>query len=273
MAESGVLELRVLGPFEAAVHGQAVELGGPRLRGVLARLVVARGRAVGVETLVAELWRGRPPADAQRTVRTYVSRLRAALRRAGGPCAEDALVTRPPGYLLRADLTALDALRFEGLAASGRQALDAGLPQVAVQRLTAALDVWRGDAFAEFDGHPGIAAEAARLERERLSAIEARLDATLVLGLDARAAAELEGLVHAHPTRERLWGQLMTALYRSGRQAEALAAFRAARAVLVEDHGVEPSPRLAEIHRQVLRNDPALDTVPASAASFAGRGG
>ncbi len=255
-SETGVLELRVLGPLETVVDGRSVDLGGPQLRCVLARLAVAPGRTVSVGALAAELWGAFPPADAHRTVRTYVSRLRTALRCAAG--AEGLLVTRPPGYQLRVDPTVVDAVRFERLAASGRQALAAQQPQLAVQRLTTALGLWRGDAFAEFDRHPAIAAEATRLERTRMSAIEARIEAALVMGLDAQVAVELEGLVRAHPTREVLWGQLMTALYRSGRQAEALSAFQLARAVLIEDHGVEPSPGLVEIHRQILRHDTAL---------------
>jgi DNA-binding SARP family transcriptional activator len=258
-SETAVLELRVLGPFEATVCGRAVDPGGPRLRGVLARLAVAPGRTVSVCGLVGELWGPCPPPDAHRTVRTYTSRLRGALRRAGGPEAEELLVTRAPGYQLRAEQVAIDAVRFERSAALGRQALEERLPGLAVQRLTAALEQWRGDAYAEFDGYPAISVAAARLERARLSAVEARVEAALMLGQDAQVANELEGLVRDHPTRERLWGQLMTALYRSGRQTEALAAFRAARSLLIEDHGVEPSPQLAEIHRQVLTHDAALE--------------
>ncbi|MEV5847055.1 AfsR/SARP family transcriptional regulator [Streptomyces sp. NPDC051985] len=255
-SELPVLELRVLGPFETVVKGRAVDLGGPQLRGVLARLVIVPGRTVSVAALAAELWGAWPPADAHRTVRTYVSRLRTALRSAAG--AEGLLVTRPPGYQLRVDPMTVDAVRFERLAASGRQALDAQQPQLALERLTAALGLWRGDAFAEFNHHPAIAAEATWLERSRLSAIEARIEAALALGCEAQAAVELEGLVRAHPARERLWGQLMTALYRSGRQAEALSAFQTARAVLIKEYGVEPSPGLVEIHRQVLHHDAAL---------------
>lgn len=265
-SETVALELRVLGPLETVVNGRSVDLGGPQLRCVLARLAVVPGRTVSVGALAAELWGGRPPADAHRTVRTYVSRLRTALRCAAGP--EELLVTRPPGYQLRVDPTVVDATRFEQLAASGLQALAARQPQLAVQRLTNALGLWRGDAFAEFDHHPAIAAEATRLERSRMSAIEARTEASLVMGLHVQVAVELESLVRIHPTREVLWGQLMTALYRSGRQAEALSAFRIARTVLIQDHGVEPSPGLVEIHRQVLQHDAALS--PARRSPSAG---
>ncbi|WP_329222086.1 AfsR/SARP family transcriptional regulator [Streptomyces sp. NBC_01485] len=255
--EDSALELRVLGPLEAAVHGRPVGLGGPQPRGVLAQLAAVPGRTVSVWALVDELWGARPPRDAHRTVRTYVSRLRAALRRAAGTDAPTALVTRPPGYQLRVDPTMVDAVRFERLVTSGRQALGTQ-PRLAFEQLTAALGLWRGDAFAEFRHLPAIAAKSTQLEQVRLSALEARIEAALVLRLDAQAAVELEGLVRAHPTRELLWGQLMIALYRLGRQADALAAFRTARALLREEHGVEPSPALAEVHHRVLRHDVAL---------------
>ncbi|MFB4295071.1 BTAD domain-containing putative transcriptional regulator [Actinomadura sp. NTSP31] len=268
MPEMEVLELRVLGPFEAVAGGRLVGLGGPRIRGVLARLAVVPGRTVSVAALVAELWGPRPPEDAYRTVRTYVSRLRAALRPAG---PHELLVTRAPGYQLRTEQVAIDAVRFERAVAEGCRAPG---PRVAAERLTQALELWRGEPFAEFSEvgeHPGLAAEAARLERLRLTAIEARAEAALQLGLDAQVAAELEELVRDHPTRERLWGGLMVALYRSGRQADALSAYRSARRVLVGEHGVEPSRALVEIHRRVLRQDPALDLDRSASAVRAGR--
>ena len=255
--ETPVLHVRVLGPLEAVVRGRTVDLGGPKPSGVLARLAAAPGRTVSVGTLVDELWGPRPPRDAHRTVRTYVSRLRAALRLVGGADAASVLVTRAPGYELHVDPAFVDACRFERLVASGRQAL-ATQPRLALEHRTQALGLWRGDAFAEFGDLPGIAATAVQLERLRLSATEARIESALALGLDAQAAAELEVLVQAHPTRELLWGQLMIALYRLGRQAEALGAFRAACVLLREEHGIEPSPSLAGVHSRILRHDPAL---------------
>jgi len=268
MSGDGPVEVRVLGSFEVAARGRKVELGGPRLRGVLARLAIAPGRTVSVEALATELWGPYPQYDVHRTVRTYVSRLRAALRRVG---AGDVLVTRSPGYLLRAELLSTDAARFERTAALGRRQLEDQRPGTAVQTLTAALEMWRGDAYAEFGEEPTVAAEAARLERSRLSAVEARIEAALALGLDAQATGELEGLVRAYPTRERFWGQLMTALYRSGRQAEALAAYRTVSSLLIVDHGVEPSPWLVEIHRKVLRQDAALEPRSAGLARSVGQ--
>ncbi|MDQ0933209.1 AfsR/SARP family transcriptional regulator [Streptomyces turgidiscabies] len=252
------LELRVLGPLEAAVHGRPVALGGPQPQGVLAQLAAVPGRTVGVWALVDELWGARPPKGAHRTVRTYVSRLRAALRHTGGADAAAVLVTRPPGYQLRMDPSAVDAVRFERLVASGQQML-ATRPWQAFELLSTALGLWRGDAFAEFRHLPAIAARSTQLEQLRLSATETRIEAALVLGLDAQAAVELEGLVLAHPTRELLWGQLMIAFYRLGRQADALAAFRTARALLMDEHGVEPSPALAGVHRRILQHDADLN--------------
>ncbi|MET9914555.1 AfsR/SARP family transcriptional regulator [Streptomyces sp. NPDC006476] len=255
--ETHGLHVRVLGPLEAVVLGRAVDLGGPQPRGVLARLAAAPGRTVSVGTLVDELWGPLPPRDAHRTVRTYVSRLRAALRLVGGADAAAALVTRAPGYELHVHPAYIDAGRFERLVASGQQAL-AAQPRIAFEHLTQALGLWRGDAFAEFGHLPGIAATAVHLERLQLSATEARIESALALGLDTQAAAELEMLVQAHPTRELLWGQLMIALYRLGRQADALGAYRTASVLLREEHGIEPSPALAGVHSRILRHDPAL---------------
>ncbi|NUP48827.1 MAG: tetratricopeptide repeat protein [Catenulispora sp.] len=259
------LEFRLLGPFEAAADGHVVYLGGPRVRGVLARLVVDAGRTVSLTALVDDLWDGRAPLDAARTVRTYVSRLRKALTQ-----TPDVLLTRPPGYLLHVDCDAVDSLRFERLAQAGRRSLAGGRAQLAFEELTEALQLWRGAALAEFEDMPVLRGEAARLERLRLTVLEDRNDAALALGLESRVAADVEDLVRAHPLRERMWGQLMTALYRSGRQAEALAAFRDARAAMIAEHGVEPSPALVDVHLRILRQDPELTAVAASAGGSDG---
>ena len=257
------LVFRVLGPFEVTATGQAVHLGGPRLRAVLARLLVAAGRPVGVTELVNEIWTVEPPPDASRTVRTYVSRLRSALSgTAVTSGAREILATRAPGYMLQIDEDTVDALRFKRLAAAGRQALAAGSPGLASERLAAALAMWRSDdAYGEFAACPVVAAAGARLNRQRLDVLEDRIEADLATGNGHDLVTEIESLVRAHPTRERLWGQLMVALYRSGRQSDALVAFRKARDVLVTEHGVDPSPDLLRIHQRILAQDPAL--VPA----------
>jgi DNA-binding SARP family transcriptional activator len=236
-----------------------LELGGPQRRAVLALLVAHAGRVVSVAALVDGLWGEYPPPDAARTVRTYVSRLRTALLpAAAGRRADELIVTRPPGYTLRLDPDTLDAARFERLAVAGGQALEAGQPAVAAERLAAALGLWRGDAYAEFGDTPALLAEGARLEQLRRAAVEDRIEADLAAGMGGQLIAELEGLVGRHPGHERLWGQLMTALYRSGRQVDALQAYQRARGVLIEESGLEPSPGLTETHRQVLAQDPRL---------------
>ncbi|WP_432828738.1 BTAD domain-containing putative transcriptional regulator [Dactylosporangium sp. CA-092794] len=248
----------VLGPLTLALDGEPAHIGGPQVRIVLARLLVDAPHRVSVSALVDELWAHFPPADADRTARTYVSRLRRTLRKAAPPDVEDLLVTLPGGYELRAGTGAVDAARFEELAAAGHRALDQGAPAVAVRLLGEALALWRGDAYAEFADSPTLLAEGTRLDRLRLAAVEDHMSALLATGSDEVAVDNLEALARAYPLRERLWGQLMTALYRSGRQAEALAAFRDARAALIDGHGVEPSPDLIDIHRKILNHDPSL---------------
>jgi len=243
----------VLGPFEVRAHGEDIELDGPRLRVVLASLVAGAGRVVGVDAIAEQLWQEHPPPDAHRSVRTYVSLLRKAFR----PAA-DLIVTRPPGYLLAAGPGAVDADEFERLAADGRRALAGGEPVRAAEDLAAAARLWRGDAYGEFRDAPALRAEAVRLDQLRLAATEDRIDADLATGAGGELVAELEVLLGAHPGHERLWGQLITALYRAGRQSDALGAYRRARDTLIENSGLEPSPALTEIHRQVLTQDPRL---------------
>jgi DNA-binding SARP family transcriptional activator len=248
------------------------ELGGPQLRVVLALLTANAGRAVSVAALMEGLWGTRAPSDAARTTRTYVSRLRKTLLRAdAGMTGEDLIVTRPPGYALRQSPDTVDAARFERLAAAGRQALDAGQPARAAERLTAALQLWRGDAYGEFAHIAALRAAGERLERLRLTAVQDRIEADLATGMGEMLIAELEGLTARHPGHERLWGQLMTALYRAGRQTDALRAFQRAREMLIEESGLEPSPALSEIQRQVLAQDsrlfPARTAAPGSSAA------
>lgn len=275
---------QVLGPFELRVRDRALDLGGFRIRTLLALLTANAGRVTSVGALVDALWATEAPRDAHRTVRSYVSRLRHSL----GP-ADELITTHPAGYLLEPPPDAVDAARFERLLAAGRRATAAG-PSAAAERLTAALAVWRGDAYAEFAEVPRLRAEATRLHGLRLAAIEDRVDAELATGAGPALVEELTGLTERHPGHERLWGQLMTALYRAGRQADALDTFARARTVLVERFGLDPTPRLVEVHRQVLANDSRLDVpaapvvvhaeparsvrsdLPGDIADFAGRG-
>ncbi|GAB2864082.1 AfsR/SARP family transcriptional regulator [Lentzea nigeriaca] len=244
--------IRVLGPLEVDAGDGPLDPGGPRLRAMLALLAAYAGRPVSVSMFVSELWGPAPPPDAERTVRTYVSRL----RRGVGPLAE-LIRTRPPGYLLL-EPEIVDAVRFQRLAREGRAALAEGAFPVAHERLTAALALWRGRAYDEFDGIAALEAERTRLEGVRLNAVQDRVDADLAAGSGGELVTELTDLTAAHPGHERLWGQLMTALYRAGRQADALEAFRRARRQLVEHAGVEPSPLLTDIQERILAHDSRL---------------
>ncbi|KAA9158748.1 AfsR/SARP family transcriptional regulator [Amycolatopsis acidicola] len=250
------VDFRVLGALEVHADGRRLDLGGPRLRALLALLLAARGRSVSVSALVDELWGPAAPDDAGRTVRTYVSRLRKALQPAAG--TTDLILTRPPGYALPLPPELLDVARFERLATAGRAALTAGRSPEAARNLVAALDLWRGPAYDEFHDVPSLAAEAERLTQLRHEALQDRIDADLALGQGRELIAELQALTAAHPGHERLWGQLMKALYRAGRQADALRTFRRARQQLLEDAGVEPSPALTGVQRQILAQDKAL---------------
>ena len=217
-----------------------------------------------------ELWAGSPPATAAKVVQLYVSRLRKSL-------GDGLLLTRAPGYVLRLDPENLDAHRFERLFEDGREALARGSAERAATALREALSLWRGSALADFLYEPFAQGEIARLEDLRLACLEERIDAELALGSHAELTGELEALVGAHPLRERPRGQLMLALYRSGRQAEALAAYQAARQALVDELGIEPGPSLQRLEKAILNLEPELDrpavmsgavTVPTGEARF-----
>jgi ABC-type transport system substrate-binding protein/DNA-binding SARP family transcriptional activator/DNA-binding beta-propeller fold protein YncE len=244
----------VLGPLEGYVDGHSVAVGGGRQRALLALLLVHAGEIVSRDRMIEELWDGSPPSSRSKSLDVYISRLRKAFRDAG---AGEVLVTRAPGYVLHAGET--DARQFEALAAEGHQALEAGDTERAVARLRDALALWRGSAYVEVGDEHWARPEAERLEELRLHATEDRIDAELALGGHAALVPELELLAAQHPSRERLVGQYMLALYRSGRQADALAAYRAARGYLVEELGLEPGRELRRLEAAVLAQDPALD--------------
>ncbi|WP_240521512.1 AfsR/SARP family transcriptional regulator [Amycolatopsis vastitatis] len=251
-------EFRVLGPFEVLVHGRPLELGGPRIRTLLALLIANAGRVTGVDTMAGALWNVDATPGTPRTVRTYMSRLRRSLAPVAAALAgADPIETRAAGYALRLEPALLDAREFERLVTAGRAALAAD-PVTASDRLSRALALWRGDAYEDFAGTAALLAETRRLRALRLGALEDRIDADLATGAGEDLIGELTALSDRHPGHERLWGQLMTALYRAGRQADALDTFTRARAVLVDRFGLDPSPRLAGIHRRILDNDPRL---------------
>ena len=267
-----MLELRLLGPVRAARAGREISLGGPKQRAVLALLLLDAGRVVPADHLVEAVWRGSPPPGAAKTLRSYVSRLRALL----GPDA--ALVARGGGYVITADPGQVDAGRFERLMAAGQAALGAGEVAAAAGRFREALALWRGRALADVCEVEPLALESARLEELRLAAVEGRVEADLALGRHAEVTGELECLVAEYPLRERLWRLLVLALYRAERQADALAAYRRARALLAGELGLEPGEELRRLEQAVLRQEvpavppPARHNLPAPLTSFVGRG-
>ena len=208
-ADSEVVDFRILGPLEVARGDRLLELPGRKQRALLALLLIEPGHVFAADRLIEELWHEQPPPGAEKTLRSYVSRLRAAL-------AFDALVaTRSGGYALEVDAGRIDAQRFQGLLAGGEEALARAAPDVAAERLRAALSLWRGRALSGLAAGGLLALEARRLQELRLAALEQRIDADLALGLHGQLVAELEQLVAEHPLRERLWRQLLLALYRS----------------------------------------------------------
>ena len=250
------MEFRILGPLEVTAGGQPLEVGGARARAVLAMLIVHANRVVPADRLAEELWPGQPLGKAAASLQVRLSELRKAFRSAG---EADRLVTRPPGYLLRVAPGELDAARFAALAAQAGAALAGGDPSAAAGQLDEALALWHGDPLAGLDAAPFARAEAGRLAEARLAALESRAEAALACGQPPGGlVAGLETLTAAHPLRERLWGQLMLALYRAGRQADALRAYRDLRALLVRELGIEPGPGLRDLHARILRQDPAL---------------
>ena len=244
------LDVRLLGPIEAERDGAPVALGGPKPRALLAVLALEPGRVVSVDRLVEALWPGDPPETAAHAVQVYVSQLRKAL----GPV----IATRAPGYELELAPERVDLHRFARLTQDGRAALDGGDPVSAEGALREALALWRGPALADFLYEPFAQTEIARLEELRTVTLEERIEADLALGRHAELVSELEALVAAQPLREHPRAQLMLALYRSGRQADALAAYRAARETLVDELGIDPSPELRELEAAILRQDESL---------------
>jgi len=246
-----VVDFAVLGPVEVRRDGRELPLGGPKQRALLAILLLNANDVVSRDGLIDGLWGERPPPSAAHTLDNYVSRLRKML---GGA----RLARRPPGYVLQLEPDELDLDRFEQLLRRGREELARGDSAEAAATLRSALALWRGPALADVLYEPFAAIEAERLEQRRLVALEDRIDADLALGRSGELVPELEALVAEHPFRERLLGQLARALYRAGRQAEALANLQTARHRLVEELGLDPGPQLRELERQILEHDPRL---------------
>lgn len=256
----------VLGPLEVVDDGGAVLLGGPKERRLLAALALQPGQVVAESRLVDVLWGDYPPRTATKTLQNYVLRLRKALSSGSGGLS---IVTVPPGYALRGAPEAFDSLDAAGRIARAREAASAGDHRRAAELLEGALGCWRGPSLVEFAGEPFALAEAARLDELRQAALDERIDAELAVGRHGACVAELEALLAENPLRERRWGQLMVALYRSSRQADALRAYQAARSRLGDELGIEPSPSLRRLESDVLAQAASLDYRPAIAAEAA----
>jgi DNA-binding SARP family transcriptional activator len=254
------VRFRILGPLEVDDDGSPLDLGRPKQRALLALLLVHAGAVVSADKLADDLWAGEPPDDPAAALQVQVSRLRKVLGAA-------AVESRKPGYRLAVDAGDVDAARFEALVAQARHAPPAG----AVALIDEAMALWRGPALAEYAAEPWALPEAVRLEELRLTALEERADAELALGRHADIVGVLRQLASANPLRERLWGQLMVALYRCGRQAEALRAYGDLRHQLGEELGIDPSPALQRLEEAVLLQAPELDWSPPPEAAAAGR--
>ncbi|MFB9208061.1 BTAD domain-containing putative transcriptional regulator [Nonomuraea spiralis] len=265
------LEFRLFGPLEVTGGGQgALDLGTRKQRALVAMLALEPGRVVSLDRLIDELWAGEPPAGATRTLQAYIAHLRRVLEPDRPPrTPPHVLLTREPGYLLAVAPGQIDLWRFAAWAGEGRAALAGGSPGKAVELLDRALGLWRGDPLGEFAGQEFAQPVAARLAETRVTALEDRFDARLALGEDAPLVPGLEALVEAEPYRERAWSLLVRALYRAGRQAEALAALRRVRERLSADLGLSPGPDLRELERAVFEQAPELrPSVPEPVAAL-----
>ena len=255
------MRYRALGPITVELDGHEAKLGGLRQQMVLAVLLRSANRVISQDNLIDSVWAGEPPEAARATVQSYIYNLRRVL----GP---DTIVRRGDGYLIEVDASTFDVLAFEQSVENGTELLRTD-PASARATLVAGLDLWFGNAYGGVD-HPELDAEIRRLGEMRVSAIETRIEADLALGRAGELVAELESLVRDHPLRERFWGQLMLALYRSGRQAESLRAFQSARAHLVDQLGIEPGAELEDLEARVLGHDPSLLLPVEADASIAG---
>jgi len=251
------MQARILGSFQLEEGGRRIPLGGVRQRAVFVGLLLRANEVVPSEQLLMDLWGEDSSPGAANSLQAAISRLRRVLPRGR-------LMTEASGYLLRIFPEELDVSQFEQLVSEGRDALTAGAAEQAARTLRQALSLWQGPALADFRYEPFAQAEIVRLEELHLTCLEERIEADLVLGLTGVLVAELRRLVSEHPVRERLRGQLMLALYRDGRQAEALEVYRELRSVLRDELGLEPSPQLRELETAILRQDSLASPVSAA---------
>ena len=253
------MDFRLLGPFEVAEQESSLAVGQGKRRSLLALLLLHPNEVVSTDRLIDDLWGEAPPATAVKSVHVYVSQLRRALGSNGAPAPDEGrLLTRGRGYLLRVEPGELDLQVFEDRLAEARRLLAGGSPAEAAEILRDAAALWHGPALADFAYEPFAQSEIARLEELRMAALEERVEADLAIGRHAELVGELESLVARNPLRERWWRQLMTALYRSGRQGDALEAYRRARRTLVEELGVEPGEELRRLQEGILKQSAAI---------------
>jgi DNA-binding SARP family transcriptional activator/pimeloyl-ACP methyl ester carboxylesterase len=252
------VQVSLLGPLRVDMESGEVVLPAAKERSLLAVLALNAGHVVGADALVDTLWGDAPPATARKTLQTYVSNLRRTM-------GSDVLVTEGAGYRLRVDADSVDVCRFRTLVRAGEEALRRGLIHRARDELGRAVGLWRGELLGGVAPHTGLAAESIRLREEYLTALETRIGADLAAGCAGELVGELEALVREHPFRERMWVHLITALYRSDRQADALAAYSRARSLLRDELGLEPGGELRRLEQAVLEHDPSLDAPPVGA--------
>jgi DNA-binding SARP family transcriptional activator/pimeloyl-ACP methyl ester carboxylesterase len=262
-----LVEFRLLGSLEVRAEGGPIHVGGPNQRALLAALLCQANRVVSTDLLIEAVWGQTPPASAKAQLQAMVSGLRRSLARAGDA---DAIVTRPRGYLIRVEPEGLDVDRFHRRVGVARRALAEGDPHRAAAEFRAALELWHGDPLTDVAGAVAEA-EAVHLSELRLVVLEERIAADLAAGGDAELVPELGSLVEANPFRERLRAQLMLALYRAGRQADALSAYREGRRLMAERLGLEPGPELRDLEQRVLRHDPSLRPEAVAPPPLAGR--
>ncbi|MFD9908400.1 BTAD domain-containing putative transcriptional regulator [Streptomyces sp. NPDC059063] len=268
--ERPLVEFRALGPIEAAVGGRLVDLGAPKQRALLALLVSKAGRPVAVDVIVEELWAGSPPPSAIASLQAYVANLRRVLEPDRAPrTPARVLRTYGRGYLLDGQAVEVDVHRFGERAAAGWRALDRGDAPCAIHDFGAALALWRGPAYAEVADTGYLRPDVARLDELHLSVTEGHCAALLAAGAHEVAVAELEAFVQAHPLREYGCELLVLALYRAGRQADALAVLRTNQRRLAEELGIDPRPALRLLEQQILNQAPALDWRPHPLAATA----
>ena len=255
-ASTSDFEVSLLGPVTVFRSGAPVRMGAEKHRMIVAALALRAGEVISTDALIDVLWGTRPPQTAPKALQVYVSELRKLIE--GDPAHPTRITSQPPGYRLSAHPSAIDLRRFESLWEAGREALSEHDSLTAKRRLADALSLWRGEPLSDFTFHDAFAAEIRRLEELRIACQEDHIDAELACGEHAYAIAELEELVRRYPLRERLRGQLMLALYRNGRQADALSVYQEAREKLVEELGIDPSPALVMLERQILQQDASL---------------